>query len=101
MSSIPNQALADQHDHLYSQGAQIIHNGVAQLSSSIASRVLAAVFFGDPDDGQSLANIAANTAQTYCFSDDLICDGLPIVLPAHLGYAADAPSAAAFVAGLL
>ena len=84
-----------------SQGAQVIHLGVKQLSASVASRVMAAVFFGDPDEGQALQNIAANKDQTYCFSDDLICDGLPIVLPAHLAYGTDAPAAASFVAALM
>lgn len=79
----------------------MIHLGVQQISSTVASHVAAAVFFGDPDDGQALQNIAANKDQTYCFSTDLICDGLPIVLPAHLGYAADAPAAASFVAPLV
>jgi hypothetical protein len=36
---------------------------------------------------------------TFCFKTDLICDGAPIVLPAHLSYALDAPAAAAFVQG--
>ena len=85
----------------YSQGAQVIHLGVKQISSSVASQVMAAVFFGDPDEGQALQDISSNKDDTYCFSDDLICDGLPIVLPAHLGYASDASPAAAFVAGLM
>jgi hypothetical protein len=38
---------------------------------------------------------------TYCFEDDLICDGLPIVLPAHLSYALDAVPAATMVADLV
>jgi cutinase len=61
---------------------------------------LAAVFFGDPDDGESVQNIASTKDVTYCFEDDLICDGLPIVLPAHLSYALDAVPTATMVAGL-
>jgi cutinase len=67
----------------------------------VASHVSAVVFFGDPDDGQALQGIAANIEQTYCFDTDLICDGLPIVLPAHLSYAVDAVPAAEFVAGIV
>lgn len=84
---------------LYSQGAQVVHLGVKQISASAASHVSAVVFFGDPDDGQALQNISANEEDTYCFDTDLICDGLPIVLPAHLSYALDAEPAAEFVAG--
>ena len=82
----------------HSQGAQVVHLGIQQLSPSTAARVNAVVFFGDPDEGQALQAIAANKAQTYCFESDLICEGLPIVLPAHLSYAVDAIPAANFVA---
>ena len=77
----------------------MIHLAVKQLSASTASQVAAVVFFGDPDDGQALQNIAADETDTYCFDTDLICDGLPIVLPAHLSYSIDAVPAAQFVAG--
>ena len=72
-----------------------------QISAAAASGVSAVVFFGDPDDGQALQNIATDKGDTYCFSTDLICDNLPIVLPAHLSYAIDAVPAARFVAGLV
>ena len=86
---------------LYSQGAQVVHLGVKQISAAAASHVSAVVFFGDPDDGQALQNIAANEDDTYCFATDLICAGLPIVLPAHLSYSVDALPGALFVAGLV
>lgn len=38
----------------YSQGAQVVHLGVKQISATAASHVSAVVFFGDPDDGQAL-----------------------------------------------
>lgn len=78
-----------------------MHLGVKEISASAASHVSAAVFFGDPDDGQALQNIAANKEVTYCFDTDLICDGLPIVLPAHLSYSLDAGPAAQFAAGMV
>lgn len=55
------------------------------------------VLFGDPDDGDAFPNIAPSDVKTYCFETDLICDGLPIVLPTHLAYAVNAPDAARFV----
>jgi len=106
LASLVNQAVAQCPSTQivlsgYSQGAQVVHLGVKQLSVEAASHVKAAVFFGDPDDGQSLQNIAANEEQTYCFDNDLICDGLPIVLSAHLSYALDGEPAAQFVAGIV
>ena len=77
----------------------MIHLAVKQLSASTASHIAAVAFFGDPDDGQALQNIAADETDTYCFDTDLICGGLPIVLPAHLSYGVDAVPAAEFVAG--
>ncbi|KPI45703.1 Cutinase [Cyphellophora attinorum] len=83
----------------YSQGAQVVHNGLKQTPANVAARINAAVLFGDPYDGQALQGVSADDTVTYCFDDDLICKGDPIVLPAHLSYSLDAGSAAAFVAG--
>ena len=69
------------------------------LSPATAAHVAAVVLFGDPYDGQSLTQIDGDDVITYCFATDLICDGAPIVLPAHLSYSLDAPGAAAFVTG--
>jgi len=81
----------------YSQGAQLVHNGVQQISAQVASRVAAVVLFGDPDKDQPLPNISEDIVDTFCFTDDLICDALPIVDAAHLSYALDAGAAAQFV----
>ena len=75
-----------------------MHLGVRQLSVDVAQRVHAVVLFGDPDDGQQLATIPTGEVVTFCFATDLICDGAPVVLPAHLSYSLDAPAAASFVA---
>ena len=56
------------------------------------------VLFGDPDDGQALTVVPASDVVTYCFDTDLICDGAPIILPAHLSYSLNAVAAARFVA---
>ncbi|KAI9713722.1 MAG: hypothetical protein M1812_006560 [Candelaria pacifica] len=81
----------------YSQGAQVVHLGVDEIASSVAARVSAVVLFGDPKDGQPLKEVDTLKVDTFCFNTDLICDGLPIVLGAHLSYAFDASQAAAFV----
>ena len=84
---------------LNSQGAQLVHKGMKQVSADVASRVAAAVLFGDPDNGQPVQGIDAGDVITFCNKDDLICKGKPIVLLAHLSYALDAGAAAQFVAG--
>ncbi|MCJ1303225.1 hypothetical protein MMC08_006033 [Hypocenomyce scalaris] len=81
----------------YSQGAQLVHNGAKQISAQVAARVKAVVLFGDPDEGQTLPNIPESIVDSYCFADDLICHGLPIVDTYHLSYAVDATAAAMFV----
>jgi cutinase len=84
-------------DSSQSQGAQVVHLGVRQISAAVAGRVNAVVLFGDPDNGQPLQNIPANNVDTYCLPGDLICLGAPIVLPAHLAYSVDAIPGAIFV----
>ncbi|KAI9815947.1 MAG: hypothetical protein M1827_001939 [Pycnora praestabilis] len=82
----------------YSQGAQEVHLGAKQLSTATASKIAAVVLFGDPDDGQPIQDVPTMNVDTFCFSGDLICDGLPIVDPEHLAYSVDAVPAADFVA---
>lgn len=82
-----------------SQGAQVIHNGLKQVSADVAGKVAAAVLFGDPDNGQGLQGVSGDKVVTFCFKDDLICKGAPVVLAAHLSYSLDAGAAAAFVKG--
>ncbi|KAA6407502.1 MAG: carbohydrate esterase family 5 [Lasallia pustulata] len=81
----------------YSQGAQVVHLGVKQISALVSSRVNAVVFFGDPDHGQALENISPSIVDSFCFKDDLICHGLPVVDTFHLSYSVDATAAALFV----
>ncbi|PPQ99094.1 hypothetical protein CVT24_009361 [Panaeolus cyanescens] len=82
----------------YSQGAQVTHRAAARLSSAIQQRVNAVVTFGDPYERTSLPGVLQSRRKTFCAFGDLICSGQPIILPAHLGYGADAPAAAAFIA---
>lgn len=84
-----------------SQGAQIVHLSTALLGTF--PQISAVVLFGDPDEGKAISCLtpAANSADvlTICHDGDLICDGQPIVLPAHLTYGLDGIKAAGFVAG--
>ncbi|MCJ1387857.1 hypothetical protein MMC18_000700 [Xylographa bjoerkii] len=85
----------------YSQGAQLVHNGVGMISAAVASRVKAVVLFGDPFDGQPFPNINEDIVKTFCFSTDLICYDTIFADPAHLSYSLDATPAALFVASLV
>ncbi|KAF5365154.1 hypothetical protein D9757_011754 [Collybiopsis confluens] len=82
----------------YSQGGQLVHNSAKQLSAAVSARINAVVIFGDPDDGQAVAGIAASKVDVICHTGDNICQGGIEVLPPHLDYQMDTPSAAAFIA---
>ncbi|KAL8948207.1 MAG: hypothetical protein Q9222_005582 [Ikaeria aurantiellina] len=81
----------------YSQGAQLVHNGAAQLTGDVVARVTAVVLFGDPFDGRPFPNIDASKVKTFCFEKDLICKDTVIVDGYHLAYSVDAGPAAQFV----
>ncbi|KAL8714552.1 MAG: hypothetical protein Q9220_001500 [cf. Caloplaca sp. 1 TL-2023] len=86
----------------YSQGAQLVHNGAAQLTGDVAARVAAVkvqqkVLFGDPFDGRPFPNIDASKVKTFCFAEDLICKDTIVVDGYHLAYSVDAGPAAQFV----
>jgi cutinase len=81
----------------YSQGGQLVHNAASMLSTSTMSQVSSVVIFGDPDYPKPVANIAASKVMVICHTGDNICQGGDLILPAHLTYGADAPTAAAFV----
>ncbi|KAL8396786.1 hypothetical protein RB594_003754 [Gaeumannomyces avenae] len=81
----------------YSQGGQVAHNAAEQLSASVASRVSAAVIFGDPKNGEPVAGIPASRTMIICNNGDNICSGGILVLPPHLTYGTSAGSAARFI----
>ncbi|KAJ7213908.1 cutinase, partial [Mycena pura] len=81
----------------YSQGGQLVHNSAKMLSSSVLSRIKAAVIFGDPDNGQAVSGISSSRTDIICHTGDDICEGGDIVLEPHLTYGTDTPAAAAFI----
>ncbi|MCJ1471131.1 hypothetical protein MMC07_009779 [Pseudocyphellaria aurata] len=85
----------------YSQGARLVHHGVAQTSASVAERVAAVALFGDPYDGRPLPNIAAAKVKTFCFVEDLICKNTIIVDAFHFAYSIYAIPAALFVQSMV
>ncbi|KAF8912246.1 cutA, cutinase A [Gymnopilus junonius] len=81
----------------YSQGGQLVHLAVPQLSSAVQQRVNAIVIFGDPDNGEPFPGNLNSVEKTFCAEGDDICAHGDLVLPPHLSYGADAPAAASFV----
>ncbi|KAK7515531.1 cutinase-domain-containing protein [Phyllosticta citriasiana] len=90
----------------YSQGAMLVHHTTTKLGSK-ASKVAAAVTFGDPFKAQKLDGVDPSKFKTYCASGDSVC-GLGSgsggtggtasqSASGHLGYGADTTSAANFI----
>lgn len=73
----------------YSQGAQVLHKAEKNLSAAVASRVVAVLTFGDPDQHQALAHIPASIWKVICHSDDSICNGDLIPNGDHTNYQDD------------
>jgi len=82
----------------YSQGGQLVHNAAALLPAKVGSWISSIVIFGDPDNGQAIANVPSTQVATYCNVSDNICENGILILPAHLLYGLNAEAAAAFVA---
>lgn len=81
----------------YSQGAQVVHRAGDLIPVAQRANVGAIVLFGDPRNGDAFPGTLNNNVKTFCNDGDLICDGLPIVLPPHSTYELNAGEAAAFV----
>ncbi|EKG20603.1 Cutinase [Macrophomina phaseolina MS6] len=118
MLSVAQQALSKCPDTKlvlsgYSQGAMLVHNTASRMGDA-ASKVVAAVTFGDPFKSVALKGIPAEKFKTFCATADPVC-GLGGVsalsgmvssggdqsssMASHLGYGADAPAAAKFIQG--
>ncbi|KAI7780484.1 cutinase [Diaporthe eres] len=86
----------------YSQGGQLVHNAAKLLPADTAQKIAAAVTFGDPDNGQSFANIPAGNAKIYCHPLDNICQNGYLITAFHYSYSTQyVPAAADFVASKL
>lgn len=62
-----------------------------------------AVIFGDPENGETVANVPASHLKEFCAAGDGVC-GTPRtyqITAAHLSYGSNATAAAAFIAALL
>lgn len=94
----------------YSQGAMLVHNTMSTLSTTQAASVKAAVTFGDPFDATEPKNIAKGNFKSFCATGDPVCSLGAAASPSsggttsksvlnHLGYGADASTAATFIQG--
>ncbi|KAI0162559.1 cutinase [Pestalotiopsis sp. NC0098] len=82
----------------YSQGGQLVHNAAKMLPASTTSKVMAAVIFGDPDNGDAVQGVSSANTKVICHTGDNICAHGDLILAPHLTYGADANTAASFVA---
>ncbi|KAI0975901.1 carbohydrate esterase family 5 protein [Xylaria arbuscula] len=88
----------------YSQGAALVHAAAKLLTASVASRVSAAVTFGDTrkkQDGGVIPNIDASRGLILCHDGDLVCDGTLLITDAHSDYDDLAPTAVSFITSKL
>ncbi|KAI0908044.1 carbohydrate esterase family 5 protein [Ustulina deusta] len=85
----------------YSQGAALVHAAAKLLTAAVASKVAAAVTYGDTrkkQDGGVIPNINAARSLILCHDGDLVCEGTLIVTDAHYDYDDLAPTAVSFIA---
>ncbi|CAF9934043.1 MAG: hypothetical protein HETSPECPRED_009085 [Heterodermia speciosa] len=101
MTSLVQQALQQCPDTKivlsgYSQGGLVVHKSASSLA---ATPPAAAVIFGDPQNGQPVANVPAAKLKEYCAQGDGVC-GTPRtfqITAAHLSYGNNAADAANFI----
>ncbi|KAI9653225.1 MAG: hypothetical protein M1821_007656 [Bathelium mastoideum] len=80
----------------YSQGCQVVHNAVSQLSSNDTAFINSVVLFGDPDKGKPVGKVPSYKVSTDCHTGDNICAGGETILEPHLSYCHDVATEAAF-----
>jgi hypothetical protein len=73
-------------ESLSSQGAQVLHKSVANLPPAVSSHIKAVVVFGDPDKGKPIRGISNSIIHTECYSNDMVCNGIPLPVGAHNQY---------------
>lgn len=81
----------------YSQGAQVVRKACELLGNETAGQLTSVVMFGDPRNGTAVPGVSADRVFEACHDGDRICQGGSAVLPQHLNYSGDTPSAALFV----
>jgi len=69
----------------YSQGAMVVHNGIAYADEQAKKRVAAVLVFGDPFQGAKIKGYKG-PIYTYCKNGDGVCTGNFEISPSHLSY---------------
>ncbi|HEY3751864.1 MAG TPA: cutinase family protein [Pseudonocardiaceae bacterium] len=99
----------------YSQGANVVDNSigissdgalvggaiVATIPSSLTSRIVAILQFGNPirAQGKSITGVFQSRTDDFCADQDPVCQNGGSNVLAHLSYGGDAAAAATFAAG--
>jgi len=69
----------------YSQGAMVVHNGIAYATETARKRVAGVLVFGDPFQGASIKGYNGPII-TYCKKGDGVCGGNFEISASHLSY---------------
>jgi len=69
----------------YSQGAMVVHNGIAYATEAARKRVAGVVVFGDPFQGAPIKGYSGPIL-TYCKKGDGVCGGNFEISGSHLSY---------------
>ncbi|KAF2640467.1 cutinase [Massarina eburnea CBS 473.64] len=80
----------------YSQGAQLVHNAAAKLTSAVTAQIAAVVVFGDPNNGKAVGSVSSSLVKSFCHTQDVVCSGSG-GYTTHLTYNTDASAAGSFV----
>jgi cutinase len=85
----------------YSQGAAVNHRAIEDLPANVQDQIAGVILYGDTQkeqDNEQIPNFPKEKVKIICALGDAVCEGLLVVLPAHLSYGSDADEGAEFLA---
>jgi cutinase len=85
----------------YSQGAAVNHRAIEDLPTNVQEQIAGVILYGDTQkeqDNEQIPNFPKEKVKIICALGDAVCEGLLVVLPAHLTYGSDADEGAEFLA---
>ncbi|KAH6619030.1 cutinase-domain-containing protein, partial [Boeremia exigua] len=84
----------------YSQGAAVNHRAIEALPPAVQDRIAGVVLYGDTqarEDGGRIPGFPPQKVMVICQRGDLVCRGVPLVLPFHLTYGTRVDEGVAFL----